>query len=251
MASLRETVGREALIALAQYQSVTQALAEIIDNPFDYRNNRFLTVEVRMDKTRGLLQILDFGGAGMDGEGLADWIQWGTGHKHSPQDIGQWHVGGKLAAIYLAESLEIVSRRSGDSKIFRFYDPHWGSRTTLYEGKPDQLTKSQLSGYLEIAKLPDGIGFTLLLLRRLKPHRYEKEILISHVANTYRSLIVNNACQIIIDGTEVTPVVLPELTVANPIVISTTKLDGGVTVKGRIWVMDRDRLEQRRGLTLL
>lgn len=125
MTTLRETIGREALLALASnYSSVSEALMELIDNPFDYRYGRHLRVEVTVDKRRDSIRVLDHGGEGMNAGGLSDWIAWGTGHEHNASDIGQYHVGGKLAAIYLAESVEIVCRRSGEREVWRFSDDH-------------------------------------------------------------------------------------------------------------------------------
>ena len=185
----------------------------------------------------------------MDDSSLADWISWGTGHRHNPEDIGQWHVGGKLAAIYLANSLEILCRLAGESTVYRFNDPNWGTRTNLLEEvKPEVLTSSELVKYPQIEKVGDN-GFALLILRSLKPHRYESEILRSQLANTYRNLLEKGKCQIVVDGEDVVPFPIPESTTFKPILIS-KRLQGGLTVKGRIAVIDRERLEKRRGLQL-
>ena len=123
---IQETIGREAILALSNnYPNMTDALMEIIDNPFDYRKGRRLTIHVSVDKkfnSTGHISVLDDGGEGMDLGALHDWIQWGTGHEHRSTDIGQYHVGGKLAAVYLAESLEIVCRKADSSGVYCFLD---------------------------------------------------------------------------------------------------------------------------------
>lgn len=138
MTKITETIGRAALIATASnYNSVAEALMELVDNPFDYRRGRHLTVDITMDRAKDLVVVADSGGEGMDDEALRDWIQWGEGHAHSQSDIGQYHVGGKSAAIYLAESLEVICRKAGSSEIWRFRDPHWGSRTDSLTSEVD------------------------------------------------------------------------------------------------------------------
>ena len=102
VSTLSESIGRQALIALSnQYASVTQAIMELVDNPFDYRRGSHLTVKVTINKTKGVIRVLDFGGLGMNDQGLVEWIRWGEGPRHSPNDIGQYHVGGKHRIITL------------------------------------------------------------------------------------------------------------------------------------------------------
>lgn len=255
MTVLQETIGRQALIALSnQYGSVADALMELIDNPFDYRRGRHLTVEITIDKAHDSVIVFDHGGEGMGEDALRDWIAWGTGHTHSSQDIGQFHVGGKLAAIYLAESLEIISRRAGEGTVFRFHDPHWGSRTTLFSG---QLERLSLDDRLEAAirRVLDADrqrGFTYVRLRKLKAHRYELGVLEAKLANTYRSLLLDRKCTLIINGVRVQELDIPYAPSYRDreIVIPATKLGHGVTVKGRIWITDRDKFKVGRGIGL-
>ena len=248
MTMLKETFGREALLAFSNnYSSISAALMELIDNPFDYRRGRHLTVDVKINKAHDMVRVLDYGGEGMNAEGLADWIGWGTGHAHSNTDIGQYHVGGKLAAIYLAESVEIVCRRSGEHQVWRFSDTNWGSRATFYEGAPELLDAGQRRNLVD---LPDGVGFTCVTLRNLKARRYELKLLESKLADTYRALLDQGFCTIRINDDPVSALEIPVSASFAPIEIPKTKFDGGVTVRGRIWVTDRDRLPDGRGVSL-
>ena len=251
---IEESIGRPAILALANnYPNMTDALMEIIDNPFDYRRGRKLTVHVSVDKKRGQISVLDIGGEGMDDEGLKDWIQWGTGHSHTADHIGQYHVGGKLASVYLGESLEIICRRAGSSNIYQLHDPNWGSRTTASVLPVKQLDGASASWrHSCLSDIPSDSGFTLVKLDGLANHRYERALLLEHLASTYRELISTGACIITLDGETVEPLVVPEsATHANKtVVIPKMTLAPDVSVKGRIWVMDRDRIPNRRGVSI-
>lgn len=118
MTTLNETIGRQALLALSnQYSGIVEAITELVDNPFDYARGRHLTMDLTVDKAGDLIRVVDHGGDGMNDAGLSEWIEWGTGPEHSPSDIGQYHVGGKLAAMYLAEEIDIICRRADEPTI--------------------------------------------------------------------------------------------------------------------------------------
>jgi len=253
VSTLSESIGRQALIALSnQYSSVTQAIMELVDNPFDYRRENHLTVEVTINKAKGLIRVLDLGGLGMNDQGLAEWIRWGEGLQHDSTDIGQYHVGGKLAAIYLADEIDIICRRKGETAVWRFMDPHWGSRTTLLQNHyAAQLTFDEACGLVpELGRTSEGVGFACVTLRKLKPHRHEQAILQAALADTYRVLLEERECTIRVNNDVISPIHIPESSVFDPIEIETTKLSEGVTVRGKIWVMDRDRMPAGRGITI-
>ena len=239
MTTIVEEISREALVALSnQYRSVAHAVMELVDNPFDYRRGRHLSVDITIDKTKDLVQVHDHGGEGMDDKGLQEWIRWGTGRQHTAGDIGQWHVGGKLAAMYLAEGVLIECSRAGSEEVWRFRDPHWGSRTTLYRGTARLLDNKNSS----------RSGFTRVLLRGLKPHRYEIGILTANLSNTYRTLLQNGECTIRVNEGPVAPLDIAVSCVYDPVEIPRTNCGAGVTVSGRVWVTDRDRFPGGRGI---
>src|SRR5712692_10029247 len=111
---------------------------------------------------KALVRILDFGGRGMNNIDLAEWIQWGEGKEHKATDIGPYHVGGKLAAIYLAHGIDIISRRAGEETLWRFTDPHWGETTALLEdSRLDSISWSDACRLVpELSRVPRGAGFT-------------------------------------------------------------------------------------------
>ena len=257
MTTIQETFGRDLVLAYANtYPNMTDALMEIIDNPLDYRHGRRLTIEIRVERpsnSRGRISVLDYGGEGMDSDGLSDWIQWGTGHQHASTDIGQYHVGGKLAAVYLAESLEIVCRRSNSQQVYRFKDPHWGSRRSPLTTEAEPLDPADFArSYPRLAQLPASVGFTLVTLDGLKRRRYEQRILYNRLANTYRNLISSEACHITLDGEDVRPLQIPESQTYNgqAVEIQRERLAPGCFVRGRIWVLERERTTSGRGLDI-
>lgn len=254
---IKETIGREAILALANnYPNMTDALMEIIDNPFDYRRGRQIGVHVSVDKKssrRGQISVLDVGGEGMDDRGLQEWIHWGTGRLHASTDIGQYHVGGKLASIYLGKSLEILCRKSGSPKIYRFHDPEWGSRKESRQFDIEELDLASATWRDDrLSHLPKDCGFTLVRIENLENHRYEKALLLERLASTYRNLIKSGASVITLDGKPVDPLEIPESArhADKTIVIPRTKLASGVFVEGSIWVMDRDQIPHGRGVSL-
>ena len=250
MTSITETIGRSALLAAASnYQSVAEALMELIDNPFDKRWDRHLTIDVRIDKKRNRVTITDIGGEGMNDEGLQGWIRWGEGEKHTTADIGQYHVGGKLAAVYLAEGLEIVCRKAGENSTWRFHDPHWGSRTEALDSSPlSQVDERQLPWRGSAPKR--GEGFTRVTLHGLKPHRYEVGILRERLSDTYRSLIEHDDCTILVDGKAVEARKLPWSSSVQVVDIPRKQVAPGVYVLGRVGAIDRDQVPDGRGVRI-
>lgn len=92
-------------------------------------------------------------------------------------------------------------------------------------------------------------GFACVALRRLKPHRYELAPLTAGLANIYRTLLQSGGCTIRVNGDEVRPLELPVSNVFDPVEIR-AKLSGRVTVRGKIWVTDRERLPAGRGVSI-
>lgn len=218
---------------------------ELIDNPFDYRRGRHLTVDIEVNRARDYVLVSDMGGDGMDDVALTDWIQWGEGHHHQEQDIGQYHVGGKSAAIYLSESLEVVCRKAGSDTVWRFHDPHWGSRTTPLTTEVNAV--SNFSHALVGSTPPKGQGFVQIVLRQLKAHRYEVEILKRRLADTYRSLIDQDQCSIGVNGESLSTEDMPWSASIKQVSFGPTTLADGIRIVGRIGAIDKDRLPSGRG----
>ena len=137
MPSAEERYSRAAFISFASnYNSAAEAIMELVDNPIDYRGHDTLHISVDVDfnvknpgMPNGRISIRDWGGQGMNFSDLRNWLFWGAGENHDETQIGQFHVGGKLAAIYLSEKLQVTCRRRGEDQIWYFGDEHWGSRT--------------------------------------------------------------------------------------------------------------------------
>ena len=250
MTQISETIGRSAVLAAASnYQSVAEALMELVDNAFDKRRGRYLNIDIKVDKPKDYLEIVDYGGEGMNADSLQEWIRWGEGQQHGASDIGQYRIGGKLAAVYLAEELEIICRKSGEEEIWRFHDRHWGSRTAALDASPiTQVGESSIRWSYDTPRTRDG--FTRIVLKGLKEHRYEIGILQQRLATTYKSLIRGSVCRIRIDGKEVEAWEIPWSSSVEVREIEPARVSQGVSISGRVGAIDRDRLPQARGVRL-
>ncbi len=103
-----------------------------------------------------------------------------------------------------------------------------------------------------LSDIPSDSGFTLVRLGGLANHRYERALLLERLASSYRELISTGACIITLDGETVEPLVIPVSAThaKKTVVIPKTKLASDVFAKGRIWIMDRDRIPNGRGVSI-
>lgn len=100
------------------------------------------------------------------------------------------------------------------------------------------------------SEVPPGTGFTCVTLKGLKARRYEVKLLEARLADAYRALIEDGSCTIKLNGEPVEALDIPVSASFEVIDIPATRLDGGATVHGRVWVTDRDRLPEGRGVSL-
>lgn len=230
MVVMTETIGRSAVIALSRnYQTFSEAMMELVDNPFDHRRGQHLHVDVTVDKRNGLLRVLDYGGEGMDDADLGAWIRWGEGPVHSDSDIGQWHVGGKTSAIYLANSIEIICRKRHQGQVWYFEDPEWGTRTGLYQGEPRRISFDQAcqrNG--DLWQVPEDTPFACVTLRQLRARRYDTVRLKTELGDVYRTLLKQGECTIRINGEPVRPLEIPVAKTIPSVTIKRRKLARGV-----------------------
>jgi hypothetical protein len=225
---------------MEDFPTVADAIFEIADNPLDYRHGRPLVIDVRIDKDGDSIVVEDRGGEGMDADGIADWLRWGTGHPHAAGDIGQYHKGGKAACGYLAQSVEILTRRAGQREVWRLADKRWKSR-------PDWADFGEPTPYVgpvpdHLMALPEEIGFTRLELTNLEDRRYNVADLRWMLGNTYRRLLTEMAVTFVLNGEPVEPLELPMSTAFAE------RNDTVTTATGRrikVWVgrLDRDAIK--------
>ena len=194
-------------VAMEDFPTVADAIYEIADNPLDYRRGRPLEIDITIDKDRDRIIVEDRGGEGMDADGIADWLQWGTGHPHAADDIGKYHKGGKAACGYLAQSVVILTRRAGQHEVWRLEDLRWKSRPEWADyGDPTPYTGPVPA---HLSELPREVGFTRIELANLEDRRYNVDRLRWMIGNTYRRLIGNGAVQFRLNGDPVLALELP------------------------------------------
>lgn len=197
-----------AQVVMNDFPTAADAFFELIDNPIDYRRGRQVTIDVWINKDNDSIVLQDLGGAGMDAEGIADWLQWGSGHPHSKSDIGQYHKGGKAACGYLADSLRIWARKGGQTDMWQLEDLDWKARDDWRDfGAPEPFKRSMPIWFSEI---PNGAGFTRIeLFNLVKDRRYDLGRLRWKIGSTYRRLIQQGAISVRINGEAVEPLALP------------------------------------------
>ena len=242
----QEKISRAAMLALSSnYKSTPEALMELIDNPIDYRGDRDLEVHVIMEPGNDRILVRDIGGEGMNEDTLREWLHWGGGQSHRPGDIGQFHVGGKLACIFLAESLQIFCRRAGENVVWHFDDPAWGTRTEI---EPLRIVRRHVSEMSWVGRLPDdGIGFVQVTLEGLKRRRSPGEHLKVRIADSYPTLIESGKLKISVNDELVYPSPIPWLTEVKPLMIPRKEVYKDVTVWGKVGALDRQFLRTSTG----
>ena len=246
MIEVDEPISRQALLNLAtNYSSVSEAVMELVDNPFDYRGSRHLVIDVILDRDNDTIVVRDVGGEGMDDQALRDWLNWGQGHLHTAQNIGQFHVGGKLAAIFLADGIEIKCRRAEGNTVWRFEDPHWGTRGTAADL---QIERIEPPVHSWAGQLRENLGFVEVTLTDLKRSRHDLTVLRNRLADTYRTLIEKEYCTIFVNGELVQIDEMPWSADVDAEEIPRTEVAKRVWVSGRIGALDRNRLPKKQGV---
>jgi len=233
-----------ALGAMNQYETVADALFEIIDNPMDYRFGRKLTVNVSVQKEHDLVVVEDSGGEGMDDEGIDDWLNWGSGHPHQSRDIGRYHYGGKAATGFLANHIRITARRANTRTVWVFEDREWATREEW--ANYEKRTQDTRELPIHLRNLPADTGFVRIELRDLhKTRRYRLDDLRFRLSNVYRRLIIGGEISIALNGAPVQPLALPESSSFSAVEIC-ERLQNRRRLRGRVWRLNRDEALQSK-----
>lgn len=225
---------------MEDFPTAADAFFELVDNPIDYRRGRQLAVSIDIDKERDRAVVHDTHGEGMDAEGIADWLHWGTGHPHTGGDIGRYHKGGKAACGYLADSVRIFARRAGQVEVWMFEDGDWKTGTDW----KDYGDAIPYAGKLphELAFLPPSDGFTRIELSKLvKQRRYDLARLKWRLSNTYRKLLKDGALTIALNGQPIEPLPLTLSSAFQRREID-IRLQSGRRIRGWVGRLDRDAL---------
>ncbi len=236
----KEEFGREVVrVLMEQYSSVADALFELVDNPIDFRRGRRLEITVAVDKNRGVIVVEDHGGAGMDADGIAHWLKWGSGRERRPTDISRWRVGGKAACGYLADRLVMYAKATGSSDVWFFEDEAWSTRSeAAVWGEPEPLPKD-VPLPRSLAGRPDEDGYVRIELSCLRQNFYNIEDLRWELGNTYRALLERGDVAISVGGQPVEPLHLPRSSRFNDVPID-LRTESGHRVRGWAGRLDRD-----------
>lgn len=191
---IREQISARAIEALMRnYRDPQLAFMDLVDNAIDNRiDGKPLTIRIRTT-TRDELSIANYGGQGLDLDGLRSYFTWGHSEKTSGQ-IGQYGVGGKAAAGFLGRGIEITCSPDGSDSEYRIVDDAWESRPEgeLKQHEAQQLPASRSEGYfmLRITDLKSEISPTALAIK---------------LGDIYSPLLRDGSIRITINGKDVTP----------------------------------------------
>jgi len=239
----REEFTRDvARVLMEQYSSVADALFELVDNPIDFRRRRrVLEITVDVDKERDLIVVEDHGGAGMDADGIAQWLRWGdrSARQSKSTDIGRWRVGGKAACGYLADRLEMYAKAADKSDVWFLRDEGWASRSEAADwGDPEPLPRD-VPLPRSLRSQPKDDGYVRIELSRLRPRVYNIEDLRWHLSNTYRRLLERGEIAIAVNDQRAEPLRLPRSSAFDDVPID-LRTASGRRVLGWVGRLDRD-----------
>jgi len=241
MAFAREHIDRRALLGFAtNYNSTPEAIMELVDNPIDYRGDQHLNIDIRIDRDGNAIHIRDHGGQGMNDSDLHNWLIWGGGEAHAITDIGQFHVGGKLASIYLADKIQITCRRAGESTIWHFRDDEWGVREEIVDREITQLRTVSPASW--ISSLPVGTGFVSVALSNIKHWAFDDLELREALIDAYEVLMERGDITISVNDRVLGPNTLPWLLAIETRPIRRMEVMPEVFIEGRIGALDRREL---------
>jgi hypothetical protein len=105
--------------------SVSQAIAELVDNSIDARQEgRILTVEILLKADEGLVEVSD-DGLGMNEETAANSIR--LAHSGKQNKLGEFGLGLKTAATSLGKKFRIVTKEkdSGNQYMLEYDEDKW------------------------------------------------------------------------------------------------------------------------------
>jgi hypothetical protein len=96
--------------------SISQALAELVDNSIDARREGvLLTVTVTLDQARGIVEVTD-DGVGMNETTAANSIK--LAHSEKKNKLGEFGLGLKTAATSLGKKFEITTTQEGSDEEY-------------------------------------------------------------------------------------------------------------------------------------
>ncbi len=140
--------------------SVSQAIAELVDNSIDARKEgELLTVEIVLDSDDGVIKVSD-DGVGMDEETAANSIK--LAHSEKKNKLGEFGLGLKTAATSLGKRFQISTTREGvdEEYILEYDEEKWlkSGSWTKHEMKIKSGVNKKRSGTtIQIKDLRFGI----------------------------------------------------------------------------------------------
>lgn len=198
---LEEKLSRKILRPVfAQFQSLSEALLELVDNAFDefdgFHGGNHLEVDIWI--TKNSITIVNSGGKGMGPVELQTWLEWGDTHKTNV--IGEYGQGGKAAMGYLGNSWVVQCKRWDEQWLWEIRENDWSDTSVdhkKYKAVPTKFNDKPNTGYCNFQ------------IRKLKKHRLDMKRIKETLANTYRKLLEDGKATITINSEPISPLLLP------------------------------------------
>jgi hypothetical protein len=104
--------------------SVSQAIAELVDNSIDARTDEVLTVEITLDPNDKIVEVSD-DGVGMDEKTAANSIR--LAHSNKKEMLGEFGLGMKTASTSLGKTFRISTTQKGNDEeyVLEFDEDKW------------------------------------------------------------------------------------------------------------------------------
>jgi len=198
---LEEKLSRKILRSVfAQFQSLSDALLELVDNAFDefdgFHGGSHLYVDIWL--TKNSITVDNRGGKGMGTDELQTWLEWGDAHKTNA--IGEYGQGGKAAMGYIGNSWVVQCKHWNEPWLWEIRENNWDD--TSVDHKKYKATRTKFDG-------KSDIGYCSFQIRKLKKHRVDIKRIRETLANTYRKLLEDGKATITINGEAISPLSLP------------------------------------------
>lgn len=177
---VREELTIRTTEALSRYPNANTAMMDIIDNAIDNRiEGKTLTVNIRLENERIIIQ--NFGGYGLDKQGVEEFYKWGQSSKKGK--VGQYGVGGKAAMKYLGKSATIECAPNDSNTAYKF---------TLDDVPAELSGDTGVDREVEATpKRPERAndGYFFATIKNLNGKTLKRELLIKQIGETYKPLL--------------------------------------------------------------
>ena len=190
--------GRKILRPLmSQFQSLREAVLELVDNAFDefdgFHGGDNLNISIEINKNK--IVVENTGGKGMGPLELDKWLNWAESSKVNV--IGEYGQGGKAAMGYLGSAWVVRTKKWNEPWLWELRENNWDDMSCDRKKIEAKRTKSD-DQY-------DGLGYCRFEIKKLKKRRQDINKLKLELSNTYRAYLTEGKVRISVNGDPLKP----------------------------------------------